>query len=86
MEFASIDLVSLVALFERWDLARNADQNFGNMRLEQVVEPGCARALLEDYEQTAAQSSEELQKRRSHGFQDGFPHNFALAIPHRYLP
>jgi hypothetical protein len=34
-EFASIDLVTLVALFEQWDLARIADQNLSNMRLEQ---------------------------------------------------
>jgi hypothetical protein len=34
-EFASIDLVTLVALFEQWDLAWIADQNLGNMRLEQ---------------------------------------------------
>jgi len=34
-EFASIDLVTLVALFVQWDLARIADQNLGNMRLEQ---------------------------------------------------
>src|SRR4029077_12086908 len=40
-EFASIDLVTLVALFEQWDLAWIADQNLGHMRLEQVVEPGC---------------------------------------------
>ena len=43
-EFASIDLVTLVALFEQWDLARIAEQNLGNMRLEQVVEPGCPGA------------------------------------------
>ena len=34
-EFASIDLVTLVALFVQWDLARIADQNLGNMWLEQ---------------------------------------------------
>src|SRR5229473_5868992 len=62
-EFARIDLVTLVALFEQWDLARIADQNLGNMRLEQVVEPGCPGAFLEGHKQTAAQSSEELQKR-----------------------
>jgi hypothetical protein len=33
-QFASIDLVTLVALFEQWDLARIADQNLGHMRLE----------------------------------------------------
>jgi len=34
-EFASIDLVTLVALFDPGDLARIADHDFGNMRLEQ---------------------------------------------------
>ena len=32
-EFASIDLVTLVALFEQWDLEWVADQDFGHMRL-----------------------------------------------------
>jgi hypothetical protein len=82
-EFASIDLVTLVALFEQWDLAWIADQNLGNMRLEQVVEPGCPGAFLEGHEQAAAQSTEELQKRRGFGFQDGFHDNFALGIHHR---
>src|SRR5215510_10328029 len=36
-QFASIDLVTLVALFEQWNLARIADQDLGPMRLEQVV-------------------------------------------------
>lgn len=34
-QFASINLVTLVALFEQWDLAWIADQDFGHMRLEQ---------------------------------------------------
>jgi len=55
-EFASIDFVTLVALFEQWDLARIADQNLGNMRLEQIVEPGCPGAFFEGYEQAAAQA------------------------------
>src|SRR5215470_16958174 len=38
-EFASIDLVTLVALFEQWELARIAYQDLGHVRLEQVVEP-----------------------------------------------
>src|SRR5260370_12811808 len=67
-EFASIDLVTLVALFEQWDLAWIADQNLGNMRLEQIVKPGCPGAFLEGHEQTAAQSSQELQKGGSFGF------------------
>src|SRR5215831_2777593 len=46
-EFASIDLVTLVALFEQRDLAWIADQYLANMRLKQVVEPGCPSALLE---------------------------------------
>jgi len=34
-EFACIDLVTFVALLLQLDLARIADQNLGNMRLEQ---------------------------------------------------
>jgi len=34
-EFASIDLVTFVALLLQWDLAWIADQNLGNMWLEQ---------------------------------------------------
>src|SRR5215471_17509528 len=83
-EFASIDLVTLVALFEQRDLAWIADQNLGHVRLEQVVKPGCPGTFLEGYEQAATQSSEELQKRRGFGFQDGFHDNFALRIRHRY--
>src|SRR5258708_1157735 len=62
-EFASIDLVTLVALFEQWDLAWIADQNLGNMRLEQIVEPGCPGAFLEGHEQTAAQSRAKNSRR-----------------------
>src|ERR1700747_2041916 len=40
-KLASIDLVTLVALFEQWDLAWIANENLGNMRLEQIVEPSC---------------------------------------------
>ena len=36
-KFASIDPVTLVALFEQWDLARIAHQHLGHMRLEQIV-------------------------------------------------
>jgi hypothetical protein len=53
-EFASIDLVTLVALFEQWDLARIAHQDLAAMRLEQIVEPGGPRAFLEGHEQAAA--------------------------------
>jgi hypothetical protein len=49
-EFASIDLVTLVALFEERDLAWIADQDLGNMRLEQVVEPGGPGAFFEGHE------------------------------------
>jgi hypothetical protein len=45
-EFASIDLVTLVSLFDQWDLARIADQNLADMWLEQIVEPGCPGSLL----------------------------------------
>jgi hypothetical protein len=48
--FASIDLVTLVALFEQWDLARITDQNLSSMRLEQVLEPGCPSPFLEGHE------------------------------------
>jgi len=54
------------------------------MRLEQIVEPGGRGAFFEGHEQAAAQSSEELQKRRGFGFQDGLHDNFALGIHHRY--
>src|SRR5262249_34316036 len=50
-EFASIDLVTLVAMFEQWDLARIADQNLGHMRLEQIVEPGGPGAFFEGHKQ-----------------------------------
>src|SRR5215470_4885772 len=83
-QFASIDLVTLVALFEQWDLAWIADQNLSHMRLEQVVKPGCPGAFLEGYKQAATQSGEELQKGRGSGFQNGFHDNFALRIHHRY--
>ena len=43
-KLASIDLVTLVALFELGDLAWVADQDLGKMRLEQIVEPGCPGA------------------------------------------
>src|ERR1700732_5188436 len=56
-EFASIDLVTLVATFDQWDLARIAHQNLGYMRLEQIVEPGCPGAFFEGHEQAAAQST-----------------------------
>jgi len=36
-KLASIDLVTLLALFEQWDLAWIANQNLGNMRLVQIV-------------------------------------------------
>src|SRR5215469_6271999 len=83
-KFASVDLVTLVALFEQRDLAWITDQNVSHMRLEQVVKPGCPGAFLEGHEQAAAQSSEKLQKRGSFGFQDGFHDNFALEIHDRY--
>ena len=83
-EFACIDLVTFVALLLQLDLARIADQNLGNMRLEQVVKPGCPGAFFEGHEQAAAQSREELQKRRGSGFQDAFHNNFAWGIHHRY--
>src|SRR5215472_8206821 len=85
-QFASIDLVTLVALFEQGDFARIADQNLGNMRLEQVVEPGCPSAFLEGHEQAATQSTEELQKSRGFGFQDGFHDNFALRTSGNWNP
>jgi hypothetical protein len=66
------------------DLARITDQNLSSMRLEQVVEPGCPSPFLEGHEQAAAQSSEELQKRRGLGFQDRFYGDFARGIHHRY--
>ena len=36
-EFAGIDLVTLVVLFEQWDLARVADQDLCHMGLEQII-------------------------------------------------
>ena len=82
-EFASIDPVTLVALFEQWQFARIAHQDLGYMRFEQVVEPGCPGAFFEGHEQAAAQSREELQKGRGFGFQDGFHDDLALEIHHR---
>lgn len=49
-EFASIDLVTLVTLFEQRDLAWIAYQDLGNMRLEQVVQPSSPGAFFEGHE------------------------------------
>jgi len=46
-EFASIDLVTLVALFEHCHLARIAHQQFGHVWLEQIVQPGRPGSFLE---------------------------------------
>jgi transposase len=53
-QFASIDLVTLVALFEQCDLAWVADQKLGHMRLEQVVEPSRPGAFFEGHKQATA--------------------------------
>src|SRR5436190_18380625 len=40
-EFASVNLVTLVAMIEQWNFAWIAHQDLSNMRLEQIIEPGC---------------------------------------------
>ena len=71
-------------MFEQWDLAWIAHQDLGNLRLEQIIEPGCPGAFFEGYEQAAAQSRQKLQKGRGFCFQDGFHDDLALGIHHGY--
>src|SRR5882762_1447093 len=62
-QLAGIDAVVLVAGIEQSFLARIADQDFTDMGLEHIVQPGGAGTFVQGHVQTAAQTMNKLKNR-----------------------
>jgi len=60
---ACIDAVTLVPGFQQGILARIAGQHSGDVRLEQVVQPGSPGSFFKGHVQTAAQAANKLEDR-----------------------
>jgi len=71
-EFAGINLVTLVAMFEQRVLARVAHHQLGHMRLEQIVQPCGPGPLFEGHRQGSTQAAQELENGGRFCFQNGF--------------
>jgi len=57
-----IDAIALVANFQQGILPWITDQNSGDLRLQQGVQPGRAGAFLEGHVQTAVQATDKREK------------------------
>lgn len=76
-QLACIDAVILVARFEQRVLPWIANQHLGHMRLEEIVQPGCARSFFKSHLHTSSKSVEKLQNRGGFRFKGRFHQEFA---------
>src|SRR6266446_4549903 len=82
-QLAGVNLVTLAALFQQSILTRITHQHFRDMRLQQVIQPGCPGSFFEGDMQISAQTVDELQNRVRFRLYNALHHNLALSVPYR---
>ena len=80
-QLASIDAVVLVPDFQQGILARIADHHSGDVRLEQIVQPGRPGSFFKGYVQAATQATNELENRLGFRFENRLHHQISARIP-----
>src|SRR5258708_27120737 len=64
-QLAGVNLVTLAALFQQSILTRITHQHFRDMRLQQVIQPGCPGSFFEGDMQISARSEEHTSELQS---------------------
>src|SRR5258708_9129919 len=82
-QLAGVNLVTLAALFQQSILTRITHQHFRDMRLQQVIQPGCPGSFFEGDMQISAQTVDELQNRVRFRLDNALHHDLALSVPYR---
>jgi hypothetical protein len=82
-QLARVDAIALVAGVEQGILARIADHQVGDVRPQQIVEPGGAGALFKGHMQRAPQPRQELENGGRFGLQQAFHHQLAALLQDR---
>jgi hypothetical protein len=69
-------------VFEESVLPRIANHHFGDVGLEQIVQPRSPGSFFEGHGQSSAQSGKELKNGSRFRLNDGFHHQLAAGIHH----
>ena len=81
-QLQGIDPVALVADSEQLVVTRVADEGFGHVWPEEIVEPGGLRAFFKRDVEFATQAPDEISDRLGLGLNDRFRDRLAFGVEH----